>query len=132
MTYQTIKNELRNYKQYLRNADRLKEEIEGILYEMAGVKGIKYDKVPGSYNQAAAQQRMLDLIEMKEEKELEYEHTLISLKLIEMKLSKLEEDDRKACIRIMSDGESYEKVGSDMGYTATGMWRRLKRKLEEI
>lgn len=132
MTYTTLKNELRNYKQYLKDIDRLREALENLLYEMTGVKGVSFDRISTSYNPQLTEEKRLELIDKKEELMIEYQHAMISVKLIEMKLLKLSDEDRKACLRIMADGESYEKVGTDMGYTSTGMWRKLKRELEKI
>lgn len=132
MTYDQLRNEIRNYRQYLKDVERLKLEISNIWYELSGVKGVSFDRIPTTPNLKATESRKLELIEKKDELMLEYEHALISVKLIEMKLSKLNEEDKKTCLRIMADGESFESVGQSMGYTKSGMWRRLKRMLEKV
>lgn len=132
MTYKQIKNELQNYRQYLKDIENLKEQIKNVWYEMTGVKGVSFDRIPTSHNPVASELHRLDLMDKKDELMLEYEHAVISVKLIELKLMKLSEEDKRACLRIMSDGESYEKVGNDMGYTSTGLWRKLKRELEKV
>ena len=44
MDYKTFKNELSNYRAYQKSLIQINDEIELIVYEMTGVKGIRYDK----------------------------------------------------------------------------------------
>ena len=132
MDYRGSKNELGNYYQNLKHIDELKEEIELILYEMTGVKGIRYDKEPTSYNPELSAEKRLDLIDRKEEKEIELEYMTASVKYIEMKLSKLSKEDKEICLKIISEGVSAEKVRREVGYSKSGIWKRIKRELQGI
>ena len=132
MDYKAFKNELENYYKHLKNKDKIKEEIENILYEMTGVKGIRYDKEPSGYNPELSAEKKLELIERKEEKEIELEYTIASIHFIEMKLKKLPEDDRRICLKIISEGVSAEKVRREVGYSKSGIWKRIKRELTGI
>ena len=132
MDYSGFKNELKNYYKHLENVDRLKEDIEQIIYEMSGVKGIRYDKERSSYNPELANEKRLEMIEKIAEKEIELDYTLAAIKYIEMRLKKLSDDDRKICLKVISDGVSAEKVGREIGYSRPGVWKRIKRELEKI
>lgn len=132
MDYKSFKNELENYYKHLRSVDDLKEQIELILYEMTGVKGVRYDKEPTSHNPQLSSERKLELIEKKEEKEIELEYTIASIRLIERKLAKLSDEDKQICLRIISEGVSAEKVRQEVGYSKSGIWKRIKRELQGI
>ncbi len=132
MDYKAFKNELENYYKHLKNKDDIESEIEMILYEMTGVKGIRYDKEPSSYNPELSAEKRLELIERKEEKEIELDYTNASIKYIEMKLKKLPEEDRRICLKIISEGVSAEKIRREVGYSKSGIWKRIKRELTGI
>ena len=132
MEYTAFKNELENYYHNLKNIDRLKEDIELIVYEMSGVKGIRYDKQPMAYNPELSEEKRSELSEKLEEKELELENAIASIKYVEKKLSKLSDEDREICLRIISEGASSEKVAFEKGYSRGGMWKRIKRELSKI
>lgn len=132
MDYKTFKNELENYYKYLKSVEKIKEEIENIIYEMTGVKGIRYDKEPTSFNPQLSNERILDLIDKKEEKEIELDYTIASIRYIERKLSKLDKEDKEICLKIISEGISAEKVRREVGYSKSGIWKRIKRELTGI
>ena len=132
MNYDTFKNLLKNYYDYLKNVDRLKEEIQKVFYIMTGVSGIDYDKVSVSYNPTLSEQRKLELIEKKAELELELEYTILAIKLIEMKLTKLPDAEKVACLQVIAKKASYESYGNKMGYTSSGLWRKMKKDLERV
>ena len=132
MNYNAFKNELRNYYSYLKSVDEIREEIELIHYEMTGVKGIRYDREPSSFNPELSEEKKLELIEEKEEKELELRFTLNAINLIEKKISKLSPGDKDACLKIIAEGISYEDVSRSKGYSKGGMWKRIRRELTKI
>lgn len=132
MDYKGFKNELENYYKHLKNVENIKKEIEDILYEMTGVKGIRYDKEPSSYNPQLSMERKLELIDQKEEKEIELDYTIASIRYIEKKLSKLSQEDKDICLKIISKGISSEKVRQEVGYSKSGIWKRIQRELTGI
>ena len=132
MDYNGFKNELKNYYKHLQNVDQLKSDIEMIIYEMSGVKGIRYDKEPSAYNPELANERRLEMIDRIAEKEIELDYTIAAIKYIEMRLKKLSDEDRQICLKVISDGISAEKVGREIGYSRPGIWKRIKRELEKI
>ena len=132
MDYKGFKNELQNYYKHLENIDRINEDIDKILYEMTGVKGVRYDKAPSMYNPELASERRYELSEMLEEKEIELDYTVAAVKYIEMKISKLSKEDKQICIDIISKGISAEKIAKENGYSRSGIWARIKRELSGI
>ena len=50
MNYTQFKNEMKNYSIYLKSKEKLEQDIEILVYEMSGVKGIRFDKERMSFN----------------------------------------------------------------------------------
>lgn len=132
MDYKAFKNELQNYYKHVRNRDKVVEQIENIIYEMTGVKAIRYDKERSSFNPSLASERREELSARLEEKEIELNYIEASIKFIEMKLKKLSDEDKEICLKIISEGVSAEKVRRKVGYSKSGIWKRIKRELEGI
>ena len=132
MDYKSFKNELENYYKHLKNIDRIQEEIDLILYEMEGVKAVRYDKQPSSYNASLNARIMLEMSEKLEEKEIELNYAKASVKYIEMMLKKMPEEDRAICLKVISEGVSAEQIARQKGYSRGGMWKRIKREVTKI
>ena len=132
MDYKGFKNELNNYYRHLRNVDRIKEEIDDIVYEMTGVKGIRYDKERSSFNPALSEERRDYLSKKLEEKEIELNYTLAAIRFIEMNLKKLNKDDREMCLKVVADEVSAELVAVEKGYSRSGVWARIRREISKI
>lgn len=132
MDYKTFRNILQDYYKYQRNVENIKEQLKDLLYEMTGVKGVQPDKVPVTYNPSLSAERQLELIEKKAELETELEYTILAIKVIEKKLSKLDQRDKDMCLDIIARNISYESYGNQIGYTPSGLWRKVKRDLERV
>ena len=132
MDYKTFKNELENYYSYKKEISKLKEEIENIIYEMSGVKAINYQKIPMNANPELAHERLLELIEKKEQKEKEIERLSLNIKAVENTLSKMSANDKQMCIDLIAKKGNVYKVGYEYGYSKSGMWSRIKREIEHI
>ena len=132
MDYRTFKNELENYYSYIKEIDELKEEIDNIIYEMSGVKAVNYQKIPMNANPELSHERLLELIEKKEEKEKEIERLNLNVKAIENALSKMDARDKKMCIDLIAKKGNAYKLGDEYGYTRSGVWARVRREIEHI
>ena len=132
MDYKAFKNELQNYYKHLRNRDKVREQIELVLYEMTGVKAIRYDKQPTSFSPELSIERRDELSRRLEEKEIELNYIEASIKYIEMKLKKLSDEDKAICLKVISEGVSADKVRREVGYSKSGIWKRIRRELEGI
>lgn len=128
----SFKNILENYGKYLKEVKTTRQELKDIFYLMTGVSGVRYDKLPSSYNPELSEERKLELIDKYNEKKLELCFLLVSIKFIRTKLSKLSEEDKKACLEIIVEGVTNEKAGKKRGYSHSGMWSKVNRSLEKI
>lgn len=132
MEYKRFKNELSNYRSYQKSLIKIDEEIENIIYEMTGVKAIRYDKQPLSFNPELSADMRDKLSKRLEEKESEKDHTLMKLQDIDRNLAKLPDDIKIICTMLFVDNMSFNKVGRIVGYSNNGLWHRIRKEIEKI
>lgn len=132
MEYKRFKNELSNYRSYQKSLIKIDEEIENIIYEMTGVKAIRYDKQPLSFNPELSADMRDKLSRMLEEKESEKDHTLMKIQDIDRNLAKLPDDIRELCIMLFADGMTFIEVGNRVGYSDNALWHRIRKEIEKI
>lgn len=132
MSYKSFKNEIENYEEYCRNVRILKDEIEGILYELSGVKGISYDKIPSSFNPSLSEERRLELIDLYNQKLEDLKHFLSTIRYVDKRLRGLTADEKRIILDVVSGRLTYEEAGKRHGYSKGRMWKKIKKILEEI
>lgn len=131
MNYTIFNNELRNYRSYQREVSNIREQIDVLMYQLRGVKGIRYDKEMGSWNPGALERYRLDLLDKIEEKEQELDFTMLAIQTFERKLNRLPKNVKKICLQI-ADGKTYEQIANDIGYSVGGLWLMIKREVEKV
>jgi hypothetical protein len=132
MDYRTFKNELENYYSYKREKNRIENKISDLEYEMSGVKSIDYSKIHMNPNPNLSHARMLEFIEKKEILENELKRVNLNIQHIEEILSRLSDDDKKICLRLIAKKDNVYKICFDYGYSRSGIWAKTKRELEKI
>lgn len=132
MDYKTFKNEVSNYMSYKQSLLKLNEEYEDIVYEMTGVKGVRYDKTPMSFNAELSMEMRRKLSRKLSEKELEIDHTLFAIKNIERNLNKLPSEIKDMCIKLFIENMTCSQVGDIYGYTHSGIRQKVKREVEKL
>jgi len=132
MNVETFKKQLSSYRDFKKVLLRVNSEISDVLYELTGVKGVRFDRSPSSYNPNLAETKRLELVDKYNEKLLEKEYIEKGIEFIEYKLSKMEEDDKKIVLAILADNVSYERMGGKVGYSRTGIWSKVQRDLKKI
>ena len=132
MDYEIFKNETKNYLKYKKRLVEVKEEIDDIFYKYMGVHGVRYDKIPGSFNEdLAIEMRDKMMRELKKpEKELKHLESMISH--IEENLNKLNPTTQRMCIMLFCKGYTFETLGEIYGYSGHGLWKRMKKEIEKI
>lgn len=130
MNYKIFVSELRVYKQYVYEINKLKARIEEIEYLEAGVKGVRFDNVPSTFNQSLSEERRLELIEQKAEIEKEVERLEMRKQLVIDEFEKLDTHTKLMCLEIMN-GKTLAQIGEVFGYTESGVMRKLKRGIEK-
>ena len=132
MKYQVFKNELRCYRDYKKTMHDAQERIDDIIYQYAGVRGISYDKITMSFNENLAIEQRERMFKALTEPQKEYDHAQRMVERIENNLSKLDSKMRVICMALFCDGYSYEHMGNIYGYSARGLWKKVKKEIEKI
>lgn len=132
MDYEVFVNECRSYKKYLDSKEKIIDQIELIIYEMTGVKGIRYDKQPMSFNASLSEELRNKLSERLDEKEKELDRTQMKIDDIERNLKRLPEDIKDLCIMLFVEKKTFQDAGKTIGYSDGGLWYRIKKEVEKI
>ena len=131
MTFETFTAGLSNLKEYKHTLIKIESDLSLILYEMTGVKGISYDKQPASYNPSLTEQKRLEMVERYNDKQKEYDFTLLSIQQIEKTLSRMPQDLQIMLSEKFINGMTYEEIAKIHGYSANGMWHFIRRETEK-
>lgn len=130
MNFEIFKNELLNYNAYRRSLHNLQEEADSIIYQYGGVKGVSFDRIPGS--SLPKDSVLLEMSEKLEDIERAIDHTQIKIQDIERNLAKLPEDIREMCILLYVKRYPLRYVGELNGYSHTGLRMKIVRAIERI
>lgn len=131
MTFETFTSNLTNLKEYKHSLIEIESDLSLILYEMTGVKGISYDKQPMSYNPSLTEQKRLEMVERYNEKQKEYDFTLLAIEQTEITLKKMPMDLQIMLGEKFINGMTYEEIAKLHGYSANGMWHYIRRETEK-
>lgn len=132
MDYQRFKNEISNLKAYYRSMVELEEETERLFYELTGVKGLRYDRQPTSYNQQMSESYRLELIEKLEQIEKEKDFTREVIDRYEKQLNRLPDEIRVMVVLLFIEGKSFREVSEMVGYSDHGLYYRIKKEIEKL
>jgi hypothetical protein len=132
MDYKTFTNDLSNYNENILRYQKAKDELEVILYDLCGVRGVSYDSIMVKGNPSVKALNWLKQEDKYNEKEAElrrYETALVNVerakKKIPMELWVMLTDK-------FVRGMTYTQVGMKYGYSGRGMWAYLRRETERF
>lgn len=131
MTFEVFTSGLSNLKEFKHSLTEIESDLSLILYEMTGVKGISYDKQPSSYNPSLTEEKRLEMVERYNEKQQEYDFTLLTIRTIEGQLQKMPQDLQIMLGEKFINGMTYEEIAKIHGYSANGMWHYIRRETEK-
>lgn len=127
MTVDEFKVGFKHYIDYLKREKELKNECEDIFYQMTGVKGIRYDKLPTSFNPSQVSENQLYLIDLYEQKNLEISYIQAKYKYFTVIIAKFTQEEIDLLYRLIIKKQSYDYVGREMGYSESGMHKMVER-----
>ena len=124
-----FKNELRNYRYYVDEVNRIAESIEEIYDRLGGVRGIDPSKEPLHTMPDKDMEYMLrDKITSLEAKKHRLEG---EIKRIDRILEKMETSLRNAVKVVFIDGNTIWSVSYKMNLSPTGLKKRMNRAIEK-
>lgn len=130
MTVDEFKVGFKHYIDLLKREKELREECENIFYQMTGVKGISYDKIPSSFNPEQVNENKLYLSDLFETKQLEIGLIQAQYKYFTVVLSKFTTDEIELMYRLFIKGQTYDYVCRDYGYSSAGLFKYVERMIE--
>lgn len=124
-----FKNELRNYRYYVDEVNRIGESIEEIYDRLGGVRGIDPSKEPLHTMPDKDMEYMLrDKITSLEAKKHRLEG---EIKRIDKILDKMDSSLRNAVKVVFIDGNTIWSVSYKMNLSPTGLKKRMNRAIEK-
>lgn len=136
MRYELFVLQLKMLKAYEESKEDIEREIDDIVYQFCGVKGVRFDKEPAQYNQYLSQEAFYEMSERLKEPEKELDFTVMAIKrmkpIVEENISKLPELTQKAVKLLFFENKTYEEVGNIIGYSDHGIWQKVRRDVEKL
>lgn len=130
MKYKAFVRKLQNLELYRNEMKILDEQIQLLIYEMGGVKGVSFDQKGGTTNPEIKEEHRLDLIEKYNIKIAEKEFTEKEISQIEGILGRMPEELKIMLDEVYIQGLTFRKVGQLHGYSGQGVWKLMKRECE--
>lgn len=136
MRYELFVLQLKMLKAYEESKVDIEREIDDIVYQFCGVKGVRFDKEPAQFNQYLSQEAFWEMSERLKEPEKELDFTIMAINrmkpIVEDNISKLPELTQKAVKLLFFENKTYEEVGNIIGYSDHGIWQKVRRDVENI
>ena len=131
MDYKVFTANLTNLKRLKESEESLKSQLDLIIYDLGGVKGIHYDSVMVHGNPSVIEEKRLELYDKYNEKEKELEFTKLAIMQTEETLNRMPKTLREMLVEIYVDGKTFKNVGMIHGYSDNGLWHWLRRESEK-
>lgn len=132
MDYKVFTSNLANLKRLKDSEESLKSQLDLILYDLGGVKGVHYDSVMVKGNPSVIEEKRLELYDKYNEKEKELEFTKLAIMQTEDVLNRMPKTLREMLIEVFVYGKTYRAVGKMFGYSDFGLWKYIKRETEKF
>ena len=136
MNYNHFILQMKMLKSYRESKEDLKQEIDDIIYQYCGVKGIQYNKEPVTSNPYLTGEKLIMLSEALEEpqRQLEFaEKAIAQLEpIVNENLDKLPEQTRDVMIKLLWEKKTFYEIGKEIGYTQGGLWKRIKKEISKL
>lgn len=136
MRYELFVLQLKMLKAYEESKEDIERQIDDIVYQFCGVKGVRFDKEPAQFNQYLSQEAFWEMSERLKEPEKELDFTIMAINrmkpIVEDNISKLPELTQKAVKLLFFENKTYEEVGNIIGYSDHGIWQKVRRDVENI
>ena len=131
MTYEVFTKNLSQLKSYKKMKKELKSDLDIILYDMTGVKGVRYDSIPMSFNPSLSAIKSLEMVEKYEDKLREFNWVCMCIEEVEKTLEGMPEEIQTMLKEKYVKGITYQKLGEKYGYSDNGLWHYMKRETEK-
>ena len=118
---EATKNEIRNLPIYQAEIKRLKEKREELIYQEENVKGVSFDRSPGTTNPSVLAEKRLDMIEIIVRIEEEIAELETLCKRAKRVLNAMEKEDRDLVREVLIERKSYREVCEEKNISSTSV-----------
>lgn len=128
-----IKNLFKNYMFYTNMIQESTQKLDVLEYKLAGVSSIRFDKQHGSTNQSYVEEKKHELRDQIEFYRLLKQVSEDSIMLIGRIMRDLSEEERNIVSQVyIMDSANFEELSKDKDITASGLFKKFNKALEEI
>lgn len=128
---EVLKRELKNRKGYQNDLININRKIAKAVYEMEGVKGVRFDKPRVTMSPQQAEEIRLERIEEYNDLLAERDRIILQLKYIDKILEELDEETREAVEMYICQGNTLRKTAMVFHMSKSGMGDRIDRELKK-
>ena len=118
---EATKNEIINLPKYEAEIKRLKEKIKELVYEEENVKGVSFDRSPGTTNPSVLAEKRLDMIEIIVRIEEEIHELELLCNRAKRVLNAMEKEDRDLVREVLIERKSYRQVCEEKNISSTSV-----------
>ncbi len=136
MRYELFVLQMKMLKAYEESKEDIEREIDDIVYQFCGVKGVRFDKEPASYNQYLSQEAFYEMSERLKEPERQLDFTVYAIQQLKPSvmenISRLPELSQKAVELVFFKNKTFDEAGKIIGYSRNGMYQKVRRDIERL
>ena len=130
MDYRTFCIDLENYAENLKRLKKAEDELDIILYDLCGVRGVSYDSIMVHGNPTQKALNWLKLEDKYNAKQSEVERYRTAIRNVEQVKKRLPIELWLMLNDKFVKGMTYSALGIKYGYSDHGIWTYLKREVE--
>lgn len=127
-----FKDDLKNYRYLKETVENIQEDIEYLLYQETGVKGISYDRVHTSTDERYAQIKRLEIIDKIEKLEKKLEEPYRRLSKINEVLEQMTYYDRNIFKLKYLEGMTFNDIAKRYYISKAGIFYRMNEALRKV
>lgn len=131
MDYRTFCIDLENYAENLKRLKKAEDELEVILYDLCGVRGVSYDSIMVHGNPSQKALNWLKLEDKYNAKESEVERYRTAIRNVEQVKKRLPKELWLMLNDKFVKGMTYSALGIKYGYSDHGIWQMMRRECEK-
>lgn len=130
MDYRTFCIDLENYAENLKRLKKAEDELEVILYDLCGIRGVSYDSIMVHGNPSQKALNWLKLEDKYNDKETEVKRYELAIRNVEIVKAKLPKELWLMLYDKFVKGMTYREIGKKYGWSGNGVWHYIKRECE--
>lgn len=120
-----LKYEIKNYTSYVRYKARLLNKLDELWYELSGVKGVRYDKAPATFNPSLTEEKKHALMERIDLCQGELSRVNIQIDYIDTVLDRLNKEDLEMVKYVLVEGHTLDEAGEKWYLTGSAISKRI-------